>query len=265
VYSQGLLVPAPDTHAFGDRVDQTFGVTYHRPPEPGENGTSVHTQVGRARRQPVPVYSVDSLKKLPRLFEDGQPVVVTEKIHGTNVRFGWIPRKVFGVRFGWKFVVGSHRVMKDGAAGGFYKEDLWTSAAQRFRLAQRTELVKGLVFYGELYGFTQSGQAIQKGYTYGRTPESGPGLVIFDVKKLSGDEYLSYPDRKRLVDGLGLEHAPVLRATVWDEQLLELAEGRSTLHAGTQREGVVVESWGADPRKKAKYVGQGYLLAKEAA
>ena len=265
VFSQGLLVPAPDTHEFGDRVDETFGVTYHRDPEPETKGGPTPS-TRKPRSQPMPIYGVESLKKAPRLFNEGELVVVTEKIHGTNFRFGWVRRKVFGIPLGWKFVVGSHRVMKDGGAGGFYNEDVWVRAARDYRLAEKTKAYKGYAFYGELYGYTQSGQKIQD-LTYGRAPDAGPGLAIFDIKRISGDEWLNYTDRTGLCGVLNLPQVPVLRDAVpYQTDLLELAEGKTTLDprkTAHVREGIVIES--LVTRKKAKYVGEGYLTRKEAA
>src|SRR5690348_2791608 len=83
VFSQGLLVPAPSGLPFGSACADHFGVTYHRASEPEGNGGAVPS---KPKPQPFPVYGVDSLKKLPRLFDEGEPVVVTEKIHGTNFR-----------------------------------------------------------------------------------------------------------------------------------------------------------------------------------
>lgn len=281
VYSQGLLVKAPESHDFGDRVDETFGVTYYRAPEPGQ---PAQANPRSKRASALPTYSVESLKKVPRLFkaacseEDhtlgctercGMRVVVTEKIHGCNFRFGWVRRKVLGIPLGWRFFVGSHYADKALGGGGFYDSNVWCEAAVKMDLKRKTEGHKGKLFYGELYGFTYSGQAIQKGYPYGRTPETGPGLVVFDIKELSGDRYLDYVERMRILAGIGLEHSPVLRAAEYTPALLELAEGKSILDPKTQREGVVVETWGAPEgekqRRKAKYVGQGYLLAKEPA
>jgi RNA ligase (TIGR02306 family) len=262
VFSQGLLVPAPDTHAFGDRVDETFGVTYHRDPEPEERGPTPAT--AKPRSQPMPIYGVESLKKVPRLFEEGEQVVVTEKIHGTNFRFGWVPRKLFGVRIGWRFVCGSHRVMKEPGQGGFYGEDLWTKAADRMDLRHKTRNHKGLAFYGELYGHTYSGARIQD-LTYGRAFDSGPGLAIFDVKRISGDEWLGARARQGLLSELGLPEVPLLYVGEYIPDLLEMAEGNTVVgpNVATQiREGIVIESLAT--RKKAKFVGQNYLLRKEA-
>ncbi len=283
VFSQGLLVPLcsqmPETTAleriyksqalgklgFGTQVAEQWGVTYHRKPEPGENG--VPTPGKKPTKQPMPIYTVDSLKKLPRLFEEGERVCVTEKIHGTNFRFGWVRRRVLGIPFGWKFVVGSHRVIKDGTGGNWYEQDVWTEAADRMRLAEKTRGYKGHVFYGELYGYTYTGQKIQD-LTYGRAPTEGPGLVIFDVK--GPDGYLDVWTRRNLCAELELDHVPILSLgpelstmEFISVEVKQLAEGKSVIAPGQIREGVVIEST-EGLRRKAKFVGESYLMRKGA-
>lgn len=260
VFSQGLLVPAPKGSEWGAAMAEEFGVSYYRAPEPAEPGLTQPTK--KPRPQPMPVYGVDSLKKLPRLFEDGEPVVVTEKIHGTNFRFGWVRRKVLGIPFGWRFVIGSHRTIKNVGSAGFYGEDVWMQAANKYELASRTRDYPGHIFYGELYGYTDSGKKIQD-LTYGLRPEYGPGLRIFDVQY--GGQWLSYFQREVVCADCGLLTVPVLAAyTPYNaETVKKLAEGMSFLERKQIREGVVVEST-EGPRRKAKYVSEQYLTRKEA-
>lgn len=262
VFSQGLLVRAPAGFQFGDSVAEHFGVTYHRTPEEGGNGPTAPSSKKKA--QPFVVYSVDSLKKLPNLFAAGEPVVITEKIHGTNFRFGWVRRRFLGIPLGWKFVIGSHRAIKGDGSGGFYGEDLWSDAAERMKLAERTRDYKGYTFYGELYGYTYGGKPIQD-LTYGCDHERGPQLRIFDIKH---GQWLSYYDRIVACADCDLLTVPLLSLGKWYAGQAELhAEGYSMTaryNGDSQiREGCVVESM-EGPRRKAKFVGQGYLLRKTA-
>ena len=259
VFSQGLLVGAPAGAAFGDPCADSFGVTYYRAPEP-EGGGAVNVP-RKPQKQPFPVYGVDSLKKLPRLFEEGEPVVVTEKIHGTNFRFGWVRRKILGIPCGWKFVVGSHRVIKGDRQKGFYGEDIWQDAAERMDLAKKTRDYRGYTFYGELYGHTYSGKKIQD-LTYGRKPEEGPGLVVFDVRTPNGD-WLTYQERCWALTDCDLRAVPCVDPyRFFNPGIREMAEGTSRFDPKQIREGVVIESL-EGPRRKAKYVGEGYLTRKE--
>lgn len=259
VFSQGLLVkPTIYGLVFGESLAKQMGVDYYRAPEPAEkNGP---TQA-KPRPQRWPIYGVDSLKKVPHLFEQEETVAVTEKIHGTNFRFGWIRRKVFGIPVGWRFVVGSHRTMKDGKASGYYETDVWTEAAKRMQLAYKTRDYRGYVFYGELYGYTYSGQKIQDlTYDGDRTDTK---LAVFDIRTPRG-QWLSIFDREVAAVDCDLPTVPLLYIGEYYTDLpLKLSEGMSTIAPKQIREGCVVESITGE-RRKAKYVGEGYLMRKGA-
>ncbi len=261
VFSQGLMVPAPLGLTLGDSVAELFGVGYHRAAEPAENTNQQPSK--KPRKQPLPIYGVESLKKVPRMFSDEEPVLVTEKCHGSNARWSWIPKTFLGIRYGWRFVVGSHRVIKEGQGNHFYDEDVWTMAAKNMRLAERTAKYKGYAFYGELYGHTYTGQKIQD-LTYGRGPSDGPGLMCFDILAPDGT-WLPWSERAEILEACSLDHVPILHMGVTTRaDILAMAEGKSTLDNKTQREGVVVEAL-EGARRKAKYVGEGYLMRKGAA
>lgn len=260
VFSQGLLVPVKG-HQFGDQVAEHYGVTYHRPEEKTEEGNG-GAAPKRQVKQPWPIYGVASLKKTPDLFAEGELVHVTEKIHGTNIRFGWVRRRFLGIPVGWKFLVGSHRVLKTGCGGpGYYGEDVWSEAAERMGLAEKTRDFKGWLFVGELYGFTYSGKPIQD-LTYGRGISSGPGLVVFDVQDPKG-RWLNPFERKVALTIAELEGPPVVASDCFGSWVPSFAEGRSFLDIHQIREGIVVESVSGE-RKKAKYVSEGYLMRKGA-
>jgi RNA ligase (TIGR02306 family) len=263
VFSQGLLVPCPEGFEFGQPVAEHFGVTYYSPPEKGSSGTAPSASA-KPKAQPCPVYGVDSIKKMPNLFHDGEAVLVTEKIHGTNFRFGWVPKKFLGIRIGWKFVVGSHRVMKgNNKTGHYYGQDLWQQAADAWELAERTKKHKGLVFYGELYGYTFDGSRIQD-LTYGVLPDEGPRLAVFDVRDVVRGFWYGPFERGDVCTDLDLPLVPTLMANYpYSRELPLIWEATaSSLDPLTIREGVVIEAMGG-PRRKAKWVSQAYLLRDE--
>lgn len=281
VFSQGLLVDSRG-NPFGTQVANEYGVTYHRDPEPAEHGPTAASS--KPKTQPMPIYGVESLKKVPRLFEVGEPVYVTEKIHGTNFRFGWVKRRgLLGLLGLYRFVVGSHRVVKGDGSAGYYGADVWSEAAIRMDLARKTKGYLGHVFYGELYGFTYDGKPIQDMH-YNRNPGEGPGLVIFDIRCLKGNAWLLPDERNELCGAVGLTPVPMMGVYSYmgtDEYSADpvvLAEGLSYLACRSNasgyrlsnlpgntphiREGIVVESL-EGPRRKAKYVSEAYLRRHE--
>lgn len=271
VYSQGLLTPVPSHPAsglrceYGQRLADILGVTYHQTPEPGSPTTPKTGKTPNAG--PAPVYGVASLKKSPDLFEPGELVFVTEKVHGMNFRFGWVPRKILGIQVGWKFFIGSHRAVKGQGTAGFYGTDVWAEYAKQNRLAERTASKKNYIFYGELFGKTYQGANIQD-LTYGKEL---PNLVVFDILYLPGG-WLPVNERRGTCYDYGFAMPPVVgdyEGEPWYPDLAaDLAEGPSHIHAGTIREGVVVESMTGDPvgeRRKAKFVSKAYLLRETTA
>lgn len=258
VFSQGLLVPLAGPRTLGTFLGAEFGVTYYQPPMKYEPQGPNKNRVVRA--QPMPIYGVESLKKLPNLFAPDELVSITEKIHGTNFRFGWVRRRILGIPVGWRFVVGSHRVIKEQGRGGhWYGEDVWTQAADKMGLKGRTKSLPGYLFYGELYGYTYSGQAIQD-MTYGRSPADGPGLALFDVRNRQG--WMSCNDRCQLLCDLGLPQVPIIAMARLGADIPNSVEGKTLLEGKGIREGIVVENL-EGPRRKAKFVSQAYLMRKD--
>jgi hypothetical protein len=169
------------------------------------------------------------------------PIVVTQKLHGTSVRYGTVPvlrEKPWYERLinklgiptqdhEYKFVVGSRMVVKsidyDAESAGkehFYAEDLWSRWAKDHKL---DELIPdGYLVYGELVGWTPDGAPIQKGYTYD-VPEPvkvAPGVVsnyaelyVYRVATVTPSGVvtdLSWPAVKAFVHGIGLKTVPEL-------------------------------------------------------
>lgn len=126
-----------------------------------------------------------------------QTLIVTQKIHGTSVRFGnvpvkaeltWLERlaKKIGIRVQEKefdLVAGSRKVIKDPKVTGqnhFYNSDVWTKALH----AWGEFIPEGFIVYGELVGFVdEDGDAIQKGYTY-EAPRGSTHLYVYRVTRV---------------------------------------------------------------------------------
>ena len=129
----------------------------------------------------------------------GKDVTVTQKLHGTSLRAGWVeidrPAKWYerlaakgGLKVNlkeWKFVVGSRRVIKtEGDGDHWYSTDIWSEYAQAHNLAEA--LPKGVMVYGELIGWLPDGTPIQRGYTY-NLPRGQAALYIYRVTVAGAD------------------------------------------------------------------------------
>ena len=123
-------------------------------------------------------------------------VVVTQKLHGTSVRFGrvnverklsWIERlaKRLGVRVDeWEkeLVVGSRKVIKGEASNeNYYDSDIWTEVARPY-----ADLIPdNMMVFGEIIGWVGD-TPIQKDYTY-RIPKGEHELYVYRVAVVADD------------------------------------------------------------------------------
>jgi hypothetical protein len=152
-------------------------------------------------------------------------VVITQKLHGTNIRIGhvpvprpakWYERLALRVLGGktwsdWRMVYGSHHVVKDANNPNqqhYYDHDLWTERGHQLDGL----LPKGFVVYGELVGFTSSGSPIQSHYTYDCAPRTNK-MFVYRVAMVSPEGIavdLSWDAVREFCKNLGLNHVPEL-------------------------------------------------------
>ncbi len=85
ILSQGLVVPARAHWSLGDDVGEELGITKYEPPVPTHMTGEMVGASGYAMR-----YDIENIKRFPDVLQDGEPVVFTEKIHGTWTQLGVI-------------------------------------------------------------------------------------------------------------------------------------------------------------------------------
>lgn len=232
VVSMGVLMPAPDGVQEGDDLAEHFGVTHYEPPIPGE-------RVGEVEGGPVgiyaPKYDVESMYRYKRLFNDGELVIATEKIHGANSRFVFSPeenRMYCGSRGEWKAP---------------NPADIWWKTLDRNPwIEEFCRANPGDVLYGETFGSVQS-------LRYG----AGPGETFFrafDV--LRGSTWREYDDWSLQI--LECNRVPVVFAGAFDfDMLVKLSDGLSLIpNANHCREGIVVRPI---PERTHEHLGRVHL------
>lgn len=194
-----------------------------------------------------PIYTdIEGLRKYMDILIEGEEVIITEKTHGQNGRFG---------KFKNKFYVGSHNFFKRKPGKGD-KPNNWWSIAEAYVLDELLPHNTG--FYGEVYG------TVQKGFSYDAAGKLA--VRFFDIRDFSTGRYMDYDKFESVCNRYGLPMMPVLYRGPWKKELIDLAEGKSTF-GNHIREGFVVR-----PVKERhddrvgrvifKMVGQGYLLSK---
>lgn len=240
VVSMGLLIAAPEGAKEGDDVAAQLGVTRYEPPVQASTGGEVAPAPPGYR----PTFDVESWRRYAALFVPGEPVVVTEKIHGASGRYAFVDGALHvGSRTEWK-VKG---------------DSLWWVASDHDPSIERfCRAHPGATLYGEIYGNVQD-------LKYGVPRGGAPRFIAFDVLGADGAWLDPAAARAACVEA-GVAFVPELFAGPYDPKAVEaLAEGPSVMPgAGHLREGCVVrparERTHPDiGRVMLKIVGNGYL------
>jgi RNA ligase (TIGR02306 family) len=243
IFSQGCLsfLPPGDWKE-GDDVREAMGITKYEPPLPLSTG-------GECEAAPkgwvFPTYTdIEGMRRYPHILKEGEPVVLTEKIHGANGRY---------VHDGERLWVGSHTQIKKRDDG-----NMWWQVAVAENLEEKLAKAPFHVFFGEVYGQVQD-------LKYG--VKSGCRFRVFDVYDVKAQKYMDFSAAFGMAKFVGLEWVPTLYVGAWKAELNELCEGKSTL-ADNVREGFVarpmVERWNEEVgRVVLKRHGEGYLLRKK--
>jgi len=184
VTSQGLVLKAPTGSSVGDDVAEILGVTHYVPPERSFGGPKSARELRVIRKDIVPTfegstYDIESYFRYGKeFFQDGDPIVITEKIHGANWRATFqepreLPlwRSLFGrflKNFNHRLFVGSRNLWRSNEEGDVY----WGVLKDNPTLVNYLEANPGVIVYGEIYGKVQD-------LHYGIGDEIK--LVIFDI------------------------------------------------------------------------------------
>ena len=230
-------------YKIGDDVASLLNITKWEPPLP-ESADLIPNPSGFKNYT-----SPEHFKNFPEVLQDGEEVILTEKIHGTSWRAGWVEvAHAEGPVF--QFFVGTKRnTVFPGA------DNKYTRVAVEYNVERRLQDYPGYIAYGELYG--KGIQSLQ----YGRT---GHALRIFDV--WNGQCFLNWEQLKSFSIETGLPLVPTLFEGSWDAAVLSHRFGPA-FEGDHIREGFVVkpiiERWDykhALGRVILKVVSEDYLL-----
>jgi len=225
------------TWKVGDDVADHFGVTKWEPPVKTVGGDILpehprfHTYT-----------DIENIRNFPDVFKEGETVIMTEKIHGTNSRLGAVLDSETGE---WEYMAGSHgtrrKEIDDKGRRSMYWEpmtDKVKSVINSLVNKEHFEPIHSVLVFGEIYG---SGVQDMK---YGLA-DGQKGFRVFDIA-ING-VYMDYEERVALLDKYGVESVPVLYKGPFSLEVLEEhTNGPTTLcdeeDAGKfkGREGVVI-------------------------
>jgi RNA ligase (TIGR02306 family) len=247
--SFGLIMDLEDpSWPEGADVRERYGITKYVPP--------LRPSAGDAA-EPHPLFvgytDVENLRNFPGVFEGGEEVLVTEKLHGTNCRVGLVEGE---------WMAGSMEVRrKQPPEGAEASNTYWfptTLPGVKGLLEELAGSHRQAILFGEVFG-----SKVQN-LNYGRRGEFG--FAAFDA--MAEGRYLDAPQFLELCARHGVPVVPVLHRGPYSlAQVKHLAEGPTTLGGSHVREGVVVRPLRerTDPkvgRAVLKYIGDGYLFAK---
>lgn len=237
VLSQGLVYPVRGErlltmpglgYKVGEDVTEALGLVKYEPPVPIHMQGEVEPAFGMTLR-----YDIEDVKKWPDVLEEGEDVVMTEKIHGTWCCFGWHPDH--GPIVTSKGMSSQGLVLKINEAN---EDNLYVRAWNAYLPLIRGmfNMVAGDPFYllGEIYG-----PGVQSMH-YDRQGRD-PGFRVFDCYLGSPQlgEYLDPEDLLNLINPRFAMPPVVYRGPFSVEAMLEATDGRSLI-GDHMREGVVI-------------------------
>ncbi len=252
VFSLGVLIEAPEGAKEGDNVAALMSVIKYEPPQSfhskGGSNQDINMAGGRINDPcTVPVYDVEGVRKFSRLFTPGEEVVVQEKLNGMNCRTLFYNGELF---------VGSRTRFKKRNE----EDDFWRVAI-RYDLENKLKQYPNIMMVSELIGgVSDMRYGLQKG---------NAELAFFDAFDVTTQEYLDFDVMKSMVEGMGLQIAPIVYRGPYDRAVIDPLAEQDSIYPGTQHlsEGVVIRSiterlYLGHQRAILKYVGQRYHLRK---
>lgn len=262
----------------GDDVAAFLGIVKYEPSLPSH----MRARIVGVDLEATHKYDFDNIKKMPTLFDNGEDIVITEKIHGTLMCVGVVPTKNVNDKYYQGRVIITSKGM--GARGCVLDHDdptnLYAQAAIKHGLLDRMLDVFGptaddegvpVFIFGEVFGTTNSGAGVQDL----RYTEEKLDYRAFDicVGNRGSERYLNWVNFVAACRGLCVKHVPELYIGPFSKEVvLYHTDGPTTLnptHGKTTktqiREGVVVKSLTEERnchfgRKIAKSVSNSYLL-----
>ena len=273
--SQGLILDVPEgKYRVGDDVSEVLGITKWQPPEP-----AFHNQANQVSKKKLNPYfdkytDIENIKNYNYIFQDGDMVVISEKIHGCNSRYAnlpividksqplkykiknWVNKNIF--KNTHQFIYGSHNVQlhSGNKDNNFYGEDMWGKIAKKYNL--KDTIPKDYIVYGEVFG-----SKVQD-LTYGLKDEID--FRVFDVKY--NGRYLPFNEMEDFCNEHNLPIVPILFIGSFKKELLEeYTNGKSIVCPTQIREGCVIKDYHETQdrhlgRKILKSVSANYLTRK---
>jgi RNA ligase (TIGR02306 family) len=258
----------------GHDVSDDLGITKYEPPIPVHMAGEVANLFDHTVK-----YDFERLESVPDIFEPGEPVVATEKLHGTFCAIVYVPglnhQEMFGSN--GEIIVHSKGL---GASGLAFKNNeandgnLYVKALRKLLSEDLEAKLKEVSRFGGGAPVFIMGEIFGRGVQDLHYGTKEPEFRIFEIRV--GHEYLprdqfgfGHLDSQTRYGGtLGFDAVPVLYHGPFDLAQLELVRDGKTMLAGDNiREGIVVRSatearHEIHGRKICKMISPDYLTRK---
>lgn len=267
--SQGVVMPVREHWQEGQSVMAELGVEKFIPQIPAELMGSTYTLEEHERLN----FDIQNIKAFPDLFQEGEHVVMTEKVHGVFMGVGGLPKGMARPEhaFEGRGYVSSKGLLYDRMAFQRDSDNLYLRATVEFNLPQLVisladEWNCPVLLLGEVFGVGVQDLA------YGQPPQS-PQFRAFAIVRRNAHgipEYLSDDELETTLARLGVERTPVLYRGPFSVQAVQQhTNGKETVsgNAVHLREGVVItpaveRSCAEIGRLALKSVSEAYLTRK---
>ena len=247
-YSFGLIIDKENPEwMLGEDVADYYNITKFEPP-------SLQNQISDAIRE-HPLFfkytTIENFRDFPNILNEGEEVVITEKVHGVNSRIAIINGEK---------MAGSHRVQRKVPEMDEDNSLYWGPWKNKDIVRLMVGLAldhKQVVLYGEIFG-----PKIQS-LSYGRTMID---YAAFDL--LLDGQYIEYQKFLHLCIAYDIPHVPQLYQGKFSlEQTQILSKGQSLLGGDHYKEGIVIKPLKerTDPkigRVILKYINDDYMFSK---
>lgn len=249
--SFGLAIPPDEDWPVGTNVADFYGAVKYEPP--------VRTIAGDGEEDHplfVAYTDIENMRNFPTLFVEGESVLLSEKIHGTQCRVGLIEGELMAASKGLR----RKRPEEDRFTSSTYWFPLSLEPV-RALLEELGQTHRQVILFGEVYG-----SKIQS-FHYGLHGQLG--FRAFDL--LLDGQYQDWPVFLASCAHYGVETVPVLAQIPFHlATMKEFSEGKTQLMQQDAhiREGIVVrpERERHDPshgRVILKYVSDSYLFGEK--
>lgn len=230
-----------DQQEFGgwDQVDdiaEQLGITKWEPP--------IKSTQGDVAKDIVTFHKytdIENWRNFPDVIQAGEKVSVTEKLHGTNCRIGYVKEPGSAEDSENIFVAGSHNTrrkefdLKDNQTLYWKPFDWYPSIKNMLKAISKNHGGASVVVFGEIYG--SSVQDMAYGLSNGQKD-----FRAFDIA-VDG-EYLNFDVKRRYLSNWKVPMVPILWTGPFaSDKIEELTDGDTTFEVKqgfTGREGVVI-------------------------